>query len=59
MVGEIRLKVDWFDRELTEKDLLEALNKIYYGHDSQFPLSACYDIVIAFIEELKKEIKEK
>lgn len=56
---EVRLKVDWFDRELTEKDLLEVLEKIYYGTDSQFPLSACYDVVVAFIEKLRKEIKNE
>ena len=58
MVGKIRFRVDWFDREINNKDLLEILNKIFYGMDSQFPLSACHDVVLAFIKELEKETKE-
>lgn len=47
------------EETFNEKDLLEALQKIYYGYDSKFMLPMCYDLVVAFIKELEKQIKEK
>ena len=55
---DFKLRIKGLDQDLTKKDLLEALEKIYYGKDSWIILPAAYDIVVAFIEYLRKDLEK-
>ena len=52
------MRISGYDQELTEKDLLEALEKLYKGKPSKFPYSACYEMIYAFIDELNEKLNE-
>ena len=52
------LKSIKINNKINKKVLLECLEKMFYGKDSKFILSACYQVVLEYIEELRKEVKE-